>query len=185
MTSIGTSSIRILHLSASEMTLTDISSFWGTSLKRLEPDTLDRLSLADQTLKFLVNIGLPVNAGERLGRALEVNFYFDCNKIAQVTFAGATYGAIGDDGGSTFALSGEADTLYSIDFPNSSICLVNSSIWQFLQCLQTFAAYQHASRNVTDQRALVQSMFAEFMAIDHCCVNKPDTWWSMIINEPI
>lgn len=164
-----------------------IRSFWGKSLQRISPEVLRTIPLSPDTKFFLTEIGLPTETRIHLKHALEVNFYFSHEQISGKTYQGKQYCVIGDDLGTTFAISMHDNAIYSIDFNNElpdPYCFVNSSIWQFLECLQIFSEFQQAASGGEDERQMVEKMRERFSATDPDCLTQPGTWWSIIINQP-
>ena len=164
-----------------------IKSFWGTSLCRISFEVLKDFNLPYQTKHFLEEIGLPQDTSILEG-VLEVNFYFDAKKIIKRNHKGTDYCIIGDDLGSTFCISFNDGAVYSIDFNNESFdpfCFVNSSIWQFVHCIQVFSEFQKISKaGKSDEKKIVESMVFKFNDIDPQCLNSNLTWWSIVINQP-
>lgn len=162
-----------------------IKAFWKGSLRRIPSSALHGVELSEGTKRFLTEVGLPQDASSALNQALVVNFYFDQKAIIKKTFNGVDYCVIGDDSGTNFCISLHDDSVCAVDFNNVvpiPFCFVNSSIRQFIQCIQTFSKFQQlANGGKTD---LVKAMMAEFDAIDAKCLSEGSTWWSIVVNQP-
>lgn len=164
-----------------------IQSFWTTSLRRISPEVLAPFFLSHDTISLLTEIGLPADTSKYLRHAVEVNFYFSEKQIAAKNYQGTRYCVIGDDFETSFAISPIDNSLYSIDFneelrdPKS---FVNTSIWQFLECLQIFSEFQQAALEGEDERQLVEKMTEKFRAVDPNCLGQPTNWWSIVSNQP-
>ena len=178
---------RLIYYLSNKMNFDYITFFWKTSLRPIPLSALEGLKLSKDTKYFLSAIGLPEQVSQFLHHALEVNFYFD-EKIVKRTYNGIDYCIIGDDIGTNFCISCNDDSVYAIDFNNEipdPFCFVNSSIWQFIYCLQIFSDFQKLAKEGTgDEKELVKSMILKFKEVDFKCLVNESTWWSVIINQP-
>jgi hypothetical protein len=166
-----------------------IKLFWGDKLQTLPSEFLDGFGLEDQTFYYLTTIGLPNNL-ENLNHAIEINFYFQKERIIKRELKGISYCIIGDDSGTQFGISLLDNQLYAVDFDklfeSEPVCFVNSTIDKFIETIQLFIEFQKKShdRDIPETE-LLKLMKVRMEAVDEKSIAHPKTWWSTIINDPI
>jgi hypothetical protein len=166
-----------------------IKLFWGDRLQRLHEDIFDGFDLDANTLHYLTNIGLPKDL-KSLNRAIEINFYFQKDRIIKKELGGVNYCIIGDDTGTQFAISIMDNKLYAIDFDNvigtDSVCFVNSTIDKFIETIQLFMEFQNKTQDEDVQEIeLVKLMRTRMKDIDENSIDNQNTWWGTVVNDPI
>jgi hypothetical protein len=165
-----------------------IKLFWGEKLRRLPKELVDDLGLDANTSHYLRDIGLPYDL-EDLTQAIEINFYFDRERIIKKEFRGVNYCIIGDDSGAQLGISLTDNHLYAVDFDNSlgidPVCFVSSAIDKFIETIQLFIEFKNISQNgALEETELIELMKAGLKNIDEKCLENEKTWWWIIVNEP-
>lgn len=158
--------------------------FWKDLLSKVPAEALAGQDLDSTTFSFLTDVGLPKD-NSCLDGALEVNFYIQTGKITRKRYGDTDYYVIGDDLGSSFCLASDGK-LFSIDLKGSTkdeVFFVNSSIWQFLECINLFCTSQRMQDSVEYDRNVALKIDA-FKKTDPECLNNPVNWWSVIITDP-
>jgi hypothetical protein len=166
-----------------------IKSFWGSKLQVIPKELLTGFHLNTNTFYYLTNIGLPNDTGF-LKEALEINFYFDSNKIARREFKGISYCVIGDDSGTRLSISLTDNHLYAIDFDNlhgiDAVCFVSSTIDKFVEAIQLFIEFQRLHLEMEmPERESIELLKVKMKDIDPASVGHDRTWWSMVLNDPL
>jgi hypothetical protein len=166
-----------------------IKLFWREKLRRLPKEFVDGLDLDADSSYYLTDIGLPDDLGDLAG-AIEINFYFDRERITKREFKGIIYCIIGDDSGAQLGISLTDNQLYAVDFDNSlgidPVCFVNSAIDKFIETLQLFIEFKNVSQNGAMQETeLIELMKAGMKDIDKKCLENEKTWWGIIVNEAV
>jgi hypothetical protein len=166
-----------------------IKLFWREKLRRLPKELVNDLGLDVNTSDYLTNIGLPDDLGDLAG-AIEINFYFDRERIKKREFKGVIYCVIGDDSGAQLGISLTDNQLYAVDFDNSlgidPVCFVSSAIDKFIETLQLFIEFKNVSQNsAMPETELIELMKARMKDIDEKCLENEKTWWGIVVNEPV
>jgi hypothetical protein len=165
-----------------------IKLFWGEKLRRLPKELVDSLGLDANTSYYLTDIGLPDDLGD-LAQAIEINFYFDRERITKREFRGINYCVIGDDSGAQLGISLTDNQLYAVDFDNSlgidPVCFVSSAIDRFVETIQLFIEFKNVSQNrAMPETQLIELMKTRMRDIDEKCLANEKNWWWIIVNEP-
>jgi hypothetical protein len=166
-----------------------IKLFWGDRLQRLPREFFDDIDLDTDTIYYLTNIGLP-NDLRILNQAIEINFYFQKDRIIKREFNGIDYCIIGDDSGTLFGISLVDYKLYAVDFDSTietnSVCFVNSTVHRFIETIQLFSEFQNKMHDkVAQETELIKLMMDRMKDIDVKSIENLNTWWGTLINDSI
>ena len=175
--------------SMQNLNFSETIEYWGDRLGKLPKDHIDHLGLDKDTSYFLTAVGLP-NTLDEIGKAIEINFYFDRERIVRKEFKGVSYVVIGDDVGTKFGISLNDRGVYTLDFSDSMgidpICFVNSNINRFVDSIQLFIDIKKMSEhNAATDNELTELLKAKIVSIDKEALADERTWWGQIINDLI
>ena len=104
--------------------------------------------------------------------------------------AGVGYLVIGDDAGTTLAVSLEDNCVYAVDFSGTlsadPVCFVNSGVDKLLESIGCFIDFKkRAEGSELSEHQLIELMKDQLRQIDKRALSSAKTWWSQVIDEPI
>lgn len=67
-----------------------------------------------------------------------------------------------------------------------SLCFVNSTIDKFIEAIQLFSEFQNKMHDQDIQETdLIELMRAKMKDIDQKSIEDQNTWWGLLINDPV
>ncbi len=157
----------------------DMLSVWdSTEIERFDSVSLERLGLGGESLRLLVEAGLPH----------QVEYLFETTAPALTSAAGSAHGmvCIGTDGGAAICIEPGSGGVHALalsnEFPSR---FVNSSLRQFMEFLTRAVSMRRALVDLPEEeaQARVQALVRILHSVDPPALNDRDHWWAVILEQ--
>jgi hypothetical protein len=166
------------------------SIFSEHSLHRFDHEMLMEVPLMNVERQFLEDVGVPKD--ELLGWSFDPVVY----GLRPLSHIANERRMSGFEGLHQLALAGGQDVLASVNLEQSHIVVsidlhkeecqrfINSSLVAFVACLAAYLKCCHeCGCRENDNASVVASFVATIVSIDDKCLDDPENWWSLIVEQ--